>query len=56
MNWVLVNVKIPFLNNKKKEEDQEKIRKLKLQLLIMEEKKRAQEIINILNKSNPYTR
>jgi hypothetical protein len=51
MNWVL-NIKIPFFNDSRRKQEVEELRKNKLRLMVMEEKKQAEELIRVLEKSN----
>ena len=52
MNWVLNILGVPFLNNKKRNDEAEELRRVKLGVMVMKEKQQAEDVIRVMEKSS----
>ena len=52
MNLVLNILGVPFLNNKKRNDEAEELRRVKLGVMVMKEKQQAEDVIRVMEKSS----
>ena len=52
MNLVLNILGVPFLNNKKRNDEAEELRRVKLGVMVMKEKQQAEDVIRVMGKSS----